>query len=52
MKVVRKDTWKMEKPAIEGGKPAREQKIFYGHQYKDQDDIQAVVEVLRSDYLT
>jgi UDP-4-amino-4,6-dideoxy-N-acetyl-beta-L-altrosamine transaminase len=52
MKVVRKDTWKMEKPAIEGGKPAREQKIFYGHQYIDEDDIQAVVEVLRSDYLT
>lgn len=42
----------MEKPAIEGGKPAREQKIFYGHQYIDEDDIQAVVEVLRSDYLT
>lgn len=42
----------MEKPAIEGGKPARETKIYYGHQYIDEDDIQAVVDVLKSDYLT
>lgn len=42
----------MEKPAICGGKPVRESKIFYGHQYIDEKDIQAVVEVLRSDYLT
>ena len=42
----------MEKPAIAGGRPARDTKIFYGHQYIDEDDIQAVVEVLRSDYLT
>lgn len=42
----------MEKPAIEGGVPVRESKIFYGHQYIDEADIQAVVEVLRSDYLT
>lgn len=42
----------MEKPAIEGGKPVREQKIYYGHQYIDEADIQAVVDVLRSDYLT
>lgn len=42
----------MEKPAIEGGKPVREKPIFYGHQYIDEDDIQAVTEVLRSDYLT
>ena len=42
----------MRKPAIEGGSPVRETPIFYGHQYIDEADIQAVVEVLRSDYLT
>lgn len=42
----------MEKPAICGGKPVRETKIYYGHQYIDDADIQAVVEVLKSDYLT
>ena len=42
----------MDKPAICGGKPVRDKKIYYGHQYIDEDDIQAVVEVLRSDYLT
>lgn len=42
----------IEKPAIEGGKPARESKIYYGHQYIDEADIQAVVDVLKSDYLT
>lgn len=42
----------MEKPAIEGGSPVRDTKIFYGHQYIDDADIQAVVEVLKSDYLT
>lgn len=42
----------MERPAIAGGKPVRETKIYYGHQYIDDDDIQAVVDVLKSDYLT
>ncbi len=42
----------MEKPAIEGGEPVRETPIFYGHQYIDEADIQAVVEVLKSDFLT
>ena len=42
----------MEKPAIEGGKPVRDSKINYGHQYIDEADIQAVVDVMRSDYLT
>lgn len=42
----------MEKPAIEGGNPVRETPIYYGHQYIDETDIQAVVEVLKSDYLT
>ena len=42
----------MEKPAICGGEPVRSTKIFYGHQFIDEDDIQAVVYVLKSDYLT
>ncbi|MDE7360185.1 MAG: UDP-4-amino-4,6-dideoxy-N-acetyl-beta-L-altrosamine transaminase [Lachnospiraceae bacterium] len=42
----------MEKPAIEGGKPVRETPIYYGHQYIDEADIQAVVEVMKSDCLT
>ena len=42
----------MEKLAIYGGKPVREQKIFYGHQYLDDADIQAVVDVLKGDFLT
>ena len=42
----------MNKPAICGGTPVRREKIFYGHQYIDEQDIQAVVEVLKSDYLT
>lgn len=42
----------MDKPAIEGGKPVRETPIYYGHQYIDEADIQAVVEVMKSDYLT
>ena len=42
----------MELPAIEGGKSVREKPIYYGHQYIDEADIQAVVDVLRSDYLT
>lgn len=39
-------------PAITGGKPIRETRLFYGHQYIDEADIEAVVEVLKSDYLT
>lgn len=42
----------MEKPAIEGGEPVRKSKIYYGHQYIDEADIQAVVDVMKSDYLT
>ena len=42
----------MEKPAYAGGKPVRETKLYYGHQYLDEKDVQAVVEVLHSDYLT
>lgn len=42
----------MEELAIFGGKPVFEKKIGYGHQYIDDADIQAVVDVLKSDYLT
>ena len=42
----------MEKPAIEGGVPVRDTKLFYGHQYIDEADIKAVTDVLRSDFLT
>ncbi|MCR5418322.1 MAG: UDP-4-amino-4,6-dideoxy-N-acetyl-beta-L-altrosamine transaminase [Lachnospiraceae bacterium] len=42
----------MEKPAIEGGKPVRENKIYYGRQWISEEDIAAVVGVLKSDYLT
>lgn len=42
----------MEQLAIHGGKPVRATKLYYGHQYIDQADIQAVTEVLASDYLT
>lgn len=38
--------------AIYGGKPVRDKKIFYGHQYLDDADIQAVVDVLKGDFLT
>ena len=42
----------MEKPAIAGGTPVRNTKLFYGHQYIDEADVKAVTEVLTSDYLT
>ena len=42
----------MTELAINGGKPVFEKKIGYGHQYIDDADIQAVVDVLKSDFLT
>lgn len=42
----------MEKLAINGGSPVRTEKIYYGHQWIEEDDIEAVTEVLKSDYLT
>ena len=42
----------MNKPAICGGTPVRDTKLYYGHQYIDDADIRAVVDVLKSDYLT
>lgn len=38
--------------ALYGGEPVRKTRLSYGHQYIDADDIEAVTEVLKSDYLT
>src|SRR5882724_6280645 len=38
--------------AINGGTPVRAKLLPYGHQSIDEADIQAVVDVLRSDWLT
>lgn len=42
----------MEKPAFAGGSPVRRTPLTYGKQYIDEDDIRAVTEVLRGDFLT
>lgn len=42
----------MEILAINGGKPVREKYLTYGRQSISEDDIVAVEEVLKSDYLT
>ena len=38
--------------AIHGGRPVREELLPYGRQNVDDSDIRAVVEVLKSDWLT
>lgn len=43
---------RMEKPAIAGGTPVRDTKIFYGHQYIDEDDVRAVAGMLQDDAIT
>ncbi|MBZ5666750.1 MAG: UDP-4-amino-4,6-dideoxy-N-acetyl-beta-L-altrosamine transaminase [Acidobacteriia bacterium] len=43
---------KLETLAIDGGMPVRETLLPYGRQSVSEEDIQAVVEVLRSDWLT
>lgn len=42
----------MEKLAIFGGKPVREDPIYYGRQWIDDDDVAAVAETLKSDLIT
>jgi len=42
----------METLAINGGYPVRAGKIYYGRQWIDEDDIKAVAETLRSDFIT
>ena len=43
---------KLETLAIHGGTPVRETLLPYGRQSLDEEDIQAAVEVLKSDWLT
>lgn len=38
--------------AIDGGTPVRQQNLPYGHQSIDEHDINALIDVLRSDWLT
>lgn len=42
----------MEKLAIMGGEPVAKKPIYYGRQYVDDQDVEAVVKILTSDYLT
>ncbi|MBP5282818.1 MAG: UDP-4-amino-4,6-dideoxy-N-acetyl-beta-L-altrosamine transaminase [Lachnospiraceae bacterium] len=42
----------MEELAIFGGKPVREKAIYYGRQCIEQDDVDAVIKTLTSDYIT
>ena len=42
----------MERLAIKGGYPVRGGKIYYGRQWIEEEDIAAVNEVLRSDFIT
>ena len=42
----------MPKLAIEGGKPVRCELLPYGRQWVDEGDVDAVIKVLRSDWLT
>jgi perosamine synthetase len=42
----------MEKLALHGGQPVRSQMLFYGQQWINEDDIQAVVSSLTSGYIT
>lgn len=42
----------MERPAVEGGRPQRDRMLPYGRQTIEDDDVDAVVRVLRSEFLT
>ena len=42
----------MEQLAILGGNPIRDTKIYYGRQCVDENDVEAVAEVLRGPYIT
>jgi perosamine synthetase len=42
----------MPELAIEGGKPVRAKMLPYGRQWIDDEDIESVIQVLRSDWLT
>lgn len=49
---MRQATLSSEALAIDGGLPVRKTLLPYGRQSIEEDDIQAVVDVLRSDWLT
>lgn len=42
----------MSNLALHGGEPVRKTRLGYGHQYIDEADVQAVVKVLKSGFLT
>lgn len=42
----------MDRLAVDGGAPVRKEKIYYGKQWIDEEDIKAVGEVLTSDFIT
>lgn len=42
----------METIALYGGSPVRQDRLYYGRQWIDDDDISTVVSTLKSDYLT
>ena len=42
----------MRELAIEGGSPVREKMLPYGRQWIDDEDIESVIQALRSDWLT
>lgn len=42
----------MERLAIDGGIPVRNEKIYYGRQWIDMDDVQTVGQVLTSEFIT
>ncbi|MBO4458937.1 MAG: UDP-4-amino-4,6-dideoxy-N-acetyl-beta-L-altrosamine transaminase [Butyrivibrio sp.] len=42
----------MEKLAINGGTPVRKEKIYYGRQWIDDDDVKVVAEALKGDLIT
>ena len=42
----------MEKLAIQGGSPVRENKIYYGRQWIEDDDVKVVADALKGDLIT
>ncbi len=42
----------MEKPAIEGGRPIREEFLPYGTQWLDEKEIEEVIDTLKSSWIT
>ncbi len=42
----------LQKPAILGGTPVRNEMIYYGRQWIDEDDVASVADTLRSNFIT